>query len=95
MTKVFLFNYDKFQGANSFIRQQGSYMSGKCQGIIFFFLCPHHFQWGGRRRGGHIISSPLSVHTSVRSSYPSRPVRPVLNTNGFCAISFEKIGVLD
>ena len=36
----------------------------------------------------HIVS-PLSVRMSVPS------VRPVRNTNGFRAISFEKIGVLD
>ena len=35
--------------------------------------------------GGHIVS-PLSVRTSVR---------PVRNTNGFRAISFERIGELD
>ena len=48
------------------------------------FLCPRHFQWGGGG-GGHIVS-PLSVRTSVR---------PVRNTFGFRAISFERIGVLN
>ena len=38
--------------------------------------------------GVHIVS-PLSVSMS----FPS--VRPVRNTNGFHAISFERIGVLD
>ena len=37
---------------------------------------------------GHIVSL-LSVCTSVR------PIRPIRNTFGFRAISFEKIGVLD
>ena len=41
--------------------------------------------------GGHIVS-PLSIRTYVR---PVRPVRPVRNTNGFRAISFEKISVFD
>ena len=41
--------------------------------------------------GAHIVS-PLSVHMSVPSV---RPVHPVRNTNGFHAISFEKIGVFD
>ena len=49
------------------------------------FLCPRHFQWG---RGVHIVSS-VSVHTSILS------IRPVRNTNGFRAISFETIVVLD
>ena len=38
--------------------------------------------------GGH-IASPLSVRPSVRTS------RPVRTKNGFRAISFEYIGVLD
>ena len=38
--------------------------------------------------GGHIVS-PLSVRRSVLS------IRPVCNTFGFRAISFERIGVLD
>ena len=42
--------------------------------------------------GGHIVSL-LSVCTSVRRSSPS--IRPVRNTFGFRAISFERIGVLD
>ena len=46
------------------------------------FLCARHFEWG------HIVS-PLSVRTSVPF------VRSVRNTNGFRAISFERIGVLD
>ena len=37
--------------------------------------------------GVHIVSL-LSIRTSL-------PVHPVRNTNGFHAISFEKIGVLD
>ena len=41
--------------------------------------------------GGHIVS-PLSVHTSVSSVLSVRPVR---NTFGFRAISFERIGILD
>ena len=46
---------------------------------------------GGEEVGGHIVS-PLSKSTYV---CPSRPVRPVRNTFGFRAISFERIGVLD
>ena len=48
--------------------------------MLFFFFMLRHFQWGG---GVHIVC-------------PSRlSIRPVLDTNGFCVISFEKIGVLD
>ena len=40
--------------------------------------------------------SITAVHTYVRPSRPSRPsVRPVRNTFGFRAISFERICVLD
>ena len=46
-----------------------------------FFYAPAIFN------GGHIVS-PLSICTSVSSI-------PVRNTNGFCAMSFEKIGLLD
>ena len=42
--------------------------------------------WG---RGAYSITA---VGTYV---CPVRPVHPVRNTNGFCAISFEKIGILD
>ena len=41
--------------------------------------------------GGH-IASPLSVHPYVRTSRTPCPVR---TKNGFRAISFEYIGVLD
>ena len=41
---------------------------------------------GGGGEGWEHIVSPLSVHTSVR---------PIRNTFGFRAISFERIGVLD
>ena len=44
---------------------------------------------------GEGIVSPLSVRTSIHSSHPSLPVRPIRNTNGFCVISFEKNSVLD
>ena len=47
---------------------------------------------GGGGGGGHIVS-PLSACTYVRPSRPS--LRPVRNTFGFRAISFERIGVLD
>ena len=74
--------------------------------IFFFFYAPAIFNvgWGGGGVGGGAYSlypaifngggaghtlSPLSVHTSVPSA------RPICNTNAFCAISFEKIGVLD
>ena len=51
-------------------------------GIINVFIAPPFLMgWGG----GHIVS-PLSVHTSVH---------PVCNTNGFRAISYERIGILD
>ena len=52
----------------------------------FYFYAPAIFNGGGG--GGHIVS-PLSVRTSVPS------VRPVRNTGGFRAISFERIGILD
>ena len=55
---------------------------GKMSYIVEFFMPPPVSV------GVHIVS-PLSVHTYVR------PVRPVHNTFGFCAISFERIGVLD
>ena len=48
------------------------------------FLCPPPFIMGGH------IASPLSVHTYVHSY-----VHPVCTKNGFRAISFEYIGVLD
>ena len=41
--------------------------------------------------GGEHIVSPLSVRTSVQSICLVRPIRPVRNTNGFRAISFEKM----
>ena len=41
--------------------------------------------------GGGCAYSITAVRTYVR---PIRPSRPVRNTNGFRAISFEKIGVL-
>ena len=41
--------------------------------------------------GGHIVSP--SVRTYVHPWVPS--VRPVRNTNGFRAISFERLSVLD
>ena len=47
------------------------------------FLCPGHFQCGG---GGVYIVS-MSIRTSVCLSRTY--------TNGFCAISFERIVVLD
>ena len=47
------------------------------------------FSMGGGGGGAGNIVSPLSVRTSVPS------VRPVRNTFGFCAIFFERIGVLD
>ena len=56
-------------------------VAGKGRGGMF--LCPRHFQCGE-----HIVSP-----RSVRLSRPVRPSRT--NTNGFCAISFERIGVLD
>ena len=55
------------------------------------FLYPRHFQLGCvcvGGGGGHVVS-PLSVRTSVPY------LRPVRNTNGFRAISFEKIGIID
>ena len=54
------------------------------------FYAPTIFNGGW---DGELIVSPLSVCTSVPPDRPS--VHPVRNTNGFCAISFEKIGVLD
>ena len=59
-----------------------------------FLLCLRHFQLcvcvgGGGVRQVHIVSL-----LSIRTMY-LRPVHPVCNTNGFCLISFEKIGVLD
>ena len=53
----------------------------------FYFYAPAIFNGGGG--GGAHIVSPLSVRTSVPS------VRPVRNTGGFRAISFERIGILD
>ena len=50
---------------------------------VLHFLCPPAIFNGGGE--GHKVS-PLSVRTSVR---------PVGNTFGFRAISFESIGVLD
>ena len=55
-----------------------------------FLLCPGHFQWGGVGGGGGNIVSPLSICTSV-----PYVTQMVCNTNGFRAISFERIGVLD
>ena len=53
--------------------------------LMFFYAPPppHHaiFNWGAY--------SITAVRTYVR------PVRPVRNTNGFRAISFEKIGVFN
>ena len=46
-----------------------------------FLLCPRHFQWGAY--------SITNVRTYVGLS------RPVRNTFGFRAMSFERIGVLD
>ena len=46
---------------------------------LFFYYFPAIFDWGH-------IASPLSVHTYVH---------PVHTINGFCAIAFEYIGVLD
>ena len=51
--------------------------------LIYFIVMPPPFSMGV-----HIVS-PLFVRMSVPS------VHPVRNTNGFHAISFEKIGVLD
>ena len=50
--------------------------------ILKIYFMPPPFSMGV---GGHIVS-PLSVCTSVR---------PVRDTFGFRAISFERIGVLD
>ena len=55
---------------------------------------PPPFIMGG---GGH-IASPLSVRPYVRTyirTYIRTYVRPVRTKNGFRAISFENIGVLD
>ena len=49
---------------------------------------PRHFQCGGRGVGG---GGGGAYSITVVCLY----VRPVPNTNGFRAISFEKIGVLD
>ena len=56
---------------------------GKGRGGMFL-LCPRHFQWGAY--------SITAVRSYVR---PVSPVRPIRNTNGFCVISFEKIGVFN
>ena len=53
-----------------------------------FFMLPPFIMGGG---GGH-IASPLSVCTYIRTSRRSCPLR---TKNGFRAISFENIGVLD
>ena len=49
---------------------------------------------GGRGLGAYSITT---VRTYIRPvpSHPSHPVRPVCNTFGFRAISFERIGELD
>ena len=57
------------------------FVVGKVRGGMFL-LCPRHFLcWAGRV---HIVS-PLSVRTFL----------PRRNTNGFRAISFEKIAILE
>ena len=53
-----------------------------------FLIIPPPFSMGV----GAGAYSITAVRTYIR---PFRPVRPVRNTNGFRAISFEKIGVLD
>ena len=70
--------------------------SNRSVSICFRYVPPFSMRelWGGGGGvggGGHIVS-PLSIRTYVR---PVRPVRPVRNTNGFRAISFEKISVFD
>ena len=53
---------------------------------VFCCFFVRNFSLNGGGGGGKHIVSPLSVRTSVR---------PVGNTNGFRAISFETIGILD
>ena len=55
------------------------------QDAVFSVFMPTPFSMGGGGGGGHIVSL-LSVRISVR---------PVRNTFGFRAISFERIGILD
>ena len=50
------------------------------------FFMPPPFSLGSCRGVVEHVVSPLSIHMSVR---------PVRNTNGFGAISFEKIGILN
>ena len=62
-----------------------TFVIGKLNRLSYQFVMPPPFIMGG----GH-IASPLSVRPYVRPY-----IRPVRTKNGFRAISFEYIGVLD
>ena len=55
--------------------------------VHVFYYAPTIFNGGAYK--------VTAVLTYVRPVHPSRSVRPVRNTFGFSAISFERIGVLD
>ena len=59
------------------------------ENLSFFFFMPPPFSMA---RAYSITAVCMYVHLVSPSV---RPIHPVRNTDGFCAISFERIGVLD